>query len=247
MLAADLARGLDPLAFARDAGLEPDPWQADVLNTDSRKSLLLCSRQSGKSTTTALTALHEAIYNAPALILLVAPAQRQSIELFRKVMEFAHALPDAPEMRQESAMRAELRNGSRIIGLPGTGNTIRGYSGASLVVIDEAAQVDDDLMAAVRPMLATTRGRLIALTTPYGKRGWFYEAWTEGQDWHKVCVTAHDCPRISSEFLEDEKRELGEWIYRQEYLCEFVDTAEQFFSTAVIQAALSDEVEPLFP
>ncbi|MBK1668330.1 terminase [Rhodovibrio sodomensis] len=246
MLAADLARALDPVTFARDAGITPDPWQADVLTSTSHKALLLCCRQSGKSTTTALCALHEATYSPRALILLLSPSQRQSSELFRKVMAFYSAIPGAPEIYQESAMRAEFVNGSRIIALPGSGQTVRGYSGASLVVIDEAAQVDDELLAAVRPMLATTRGRLIALSTPYGKRGWFYEAWRGAGDWQRICVTADDCPRISQEFLDEERAELGEWSFRQEYLCEFVDTEEQFFATDVIEAALSDEVQPLW-
>ena len=64
-------------------------------------------------------------------------------------------------------------------------------------------------MAAVRPMLAVSQGRLIALSTPAGKRGWFYEAWIGGDSWHRVKVAATDCPRISQAFLDEELRELG--------------------------------------
>jgi hypothetical protein len=99
-----------------------------------------------------------------------------------------------------------MENSSRILALPGTEKTIRGYAKADLVVIDEAARVEDELLAAVRPMLATSEGggRLIALTTPAGKRGWFFEAWTGTEPWTRVCVTAEDCPRISKEFLAEE-------------------------------------------
>ena len=76
-----------------------------------------------------------------------------------------------------SAMRAEFANGSRVIALPGKEATVRGYSGVDLLVIDEAARVADELYYSVRPMLTVSGGRLVALTTPWGKRGWFFETW----------------------------------------------------------------------
>ena len=246
MLARDLARSLDPIEFALDCGLEPDGWQADALLSEERKELWLCSRQTGKSTTAAVLALHEAIYRPPALIPLISPSQRQSGELFRKVTGYYHALDGKPEILRESALRMELTNGSRIVSLPGTGQTIRGLSAPSMVIVDEAAQASDDLMGAVRPMLATTNGRIIALTTPYGRRGWFFKAWTEGQDWRRVKVLAEDCPRITPEFLADERAELGEWLYDQEYGCRFTDTSDQYFSSEIIEAAISADVVPFF-
>jgi phage FluMu gp28-like protein len=108
-------------------------------------------------------------------------------------------LKDAPELRQEPATRVEFANGSRILSLPGTEKTVRGLSKVSMVIIDEAARVEDELIAAVRPMLAVSDfgGRLIALSTPFGKRGWFFEAWHNGgEDWTRVEVRAEDCPRI---------------------------------------------------
>jgi hypothetical protein len=245
IFARDLTRMLDPAQLMRDAGMEPDGWQESVLNSDARRLLLLCSRQSGKSTTCAALAVNQAIYD-PGLVLLIAPAQRQSSELFRKVTDVYRRLPDVPRIVQESAMRLELANGSRIIALPGTEGTIRGYSGAKTVIVDEASRVDNALFAAVRPMLATTQGRFVALTTPYGKRGWFYDAWEYGEGWHRTKVTANDCPRIDPQWLDEERRLIGDWQFRQEYLCEFVDTDEQFFSSALIEAALTDEVEPLW-
>ena len=118
-LAADLARALDPVAFAVAAGVTPDPWQAAVLRSPARQTLLNCSRQSGKSTVTAALATHCAIYKPKALVLLFAPGLRQSQELFKKVLTFARLVgtfdPDA-----ESSQRVELSNGSRIVSLPGT-------------------------------------------------------------------------------------------------------------------------------
>jgi hypothetical protein len=248
-LARDVVRALDPAMIAVDAGITPDPWQATLLRERPRRSLLLCSRQSGKSTVTALTALDTAIYAAPALVLLLSPSQRQSAELFRVVMNFHAKLEGAPALNAESVLKAELTNGSRILALPGTERTIRGYAAADLVVIDEAARVEDELLAAVRPMLATSTGggRLIALTTPAGKRGWFFEAWTGGDDWHRTKVAASDCPRITQAFLDEEMKALGAQKFSEEYGLEFLDPDEAVFPTAIIDRAFSNkQVKPLW-
>ena len=84
-IAGDLALALDPVRLAERSGIAPDRWQADVLRSTAPRVLLNCSRQSGKSTVTALLALHAALFEPGALILVLAPAQRQSVELYRKL------------------------------------------------------------------------------------------------------------------------------------------------------------------
>jgi hypothetical protein len=115
-----------------------------------------------------------------------------------------------------------------------------------LVVIDEASRVPDALIAAVRPSLATTNGRLIALSTPAGKRGWFYLEHVGGVGWERSRVVATDCPRISEEFLADELRTLGPRVYAQEYECEFFDPDTAVFSSELIDRALSADLMPLW-
>lgn len=248
MLAADLALALDPVCMVRRAGWEPDPWQTDLLRSTAQQTILLCSRQSGKSTTTAALALHEAQYRPPALVLLLSPSLRQSQELFRKVTDTHAALgDDACPVAEASALRMELANGSRIVCLPGKESTIRGYSGVRLLVVDEASRVPDDLYQAVRPMLAVSGGRLVLLSTPFGKRGFLHHEWTEGgEGWQRTMVTAADCPRIPAAWLEAERETIGEWWYRQEYLCEFVETDDQVFGYELVTGAVSSGVEPFF-
>lgn len=237
----------DPVLLARRAGLEPDPWQMDVLRSDARLMSLLCARQSGKSTVTSVLALHEAIYNAPSLVLLLSPSLRQSQELFAKVKAGYDALTDAPQASQETSLQLRFASGSRIIALPGKEATIRGFSGAGLLVIDEASRVPDELYQAVRPMVAVSGGRLALLSTPFGKRGFFHHEWTEGgEDWHRTKITAYQCPRMSKDWLDAERQAIGEWWFAQEYLCEFVETDDTVFSYDDIQAALSESVTPFF-
>jgi hypothetical protein len=247
MLARDLAYGLDPPLFMSRCGLDADPWQARMLRSTSPQALLLCSRQAGKSTSTAALAIHTALYDPGSLTLLFAPSMRQSQELFRKVSEFYSTIDPMP-LEQESMSRLELPNGSRVVSLPATPESIRGYSAPKLIIVDEAAFVEDGLYQAVRPMLAVSNGRLIGMSSAHGKRGWFYQAWTDGgPHWERIMVTAYDCPRITSEFLERERAAMPDAQFRQEYLCEFVDTNDAVFPSDLIRSALAPDVAPLFP
>jgi hypothetical protein len=245
-LAEDLKLALDRAAFAEKLGIAPDPWQRDLLRSASDRILLNCSRQSGKSTISGVIALHRALYYPGSLILCLAPALRQSQELFGKVLAFYRDLGRPVSPHGERKLSIELENGSRIVTLPGSEKTIRGFSGTSLLILDEAARVEDELYFAVRPMLAVSGGALMMLTTPYGKRGVFFEEWTGGRGWERYEVPASRCPRISREFLEEESASLPPFIFRQEYECSFEETEDQVFTTDMIDRALTDEVKPLF-
>jgi hypothetical protein len=245
-LREDLRLALDRSAFAWALGLEPDPWQEQLLRSGSDRVLLNCCRQSGKSTMTGLIALHRALYHPGSLILCLAPALRQSQELFGKVLSFYRDLGRPVLPQAERKLSLELENGSRIVTLPGSEKTIRGFSGAALLILDEAARVSDELYFAVRPMLAVSGGALIMLSTPYGKRGVFYEEWTGGHGWERYEVPASQCPRISEAFLEEERRVLPSWVFRQEYECSFEETEDQVFTTEMVEQAVTSEVTPLF-
>jgi hypothetical protein len=246
LLADDLRIALDRVAFARSVGVEPDDWQRDLLRSDSERILLNCCRQSGKSTTAALIALHRALYHPGSLVLILAPAERQAKETFGKVAQIYRKLGHvvAPDSYRKLGMR--LANGSRIEALPGSEKTIRGFSGVDLLVLDEAARVDDGLYFAVRPMLAVSGGALIMLSTPAGRRGVFFEEWTEGAGWERYEVPAEECPRISEAFLEEERRSLPRRVFDQEYRCVFTETEDAVFSFEDVVRALDPGVTPLF-
>ncbi len=247
-IGGDLATALDAVRLAERAGITPDSWQAELLRSQSRQSILLCSRQSGKSTISAVLAVHAAMYHAPALVLVLSPSLRQSQELYRKVRTiFAAVRADAPRLSEESALALEMANGSRIVCLPGKEATIRGFSGVSLLLVDEASRVPDALYQAVRPMLAVSGGRIVLLSTPFGQRGFFYREWTEGGPaWHRAMVPATEVPRISPAWLEAERSQIGDWWYRQEYGCDFVASEDSVFAHADVLLAVSSDVAPLF-
>jgi hypothetical protein len=245
-LASDLAMALDPVLVLKRMGMEPDPWQAQVLRSPSSRVLLNIHRQAGKSTVTGVLAAHVAVYEPNSLVLLLSPGLRQSLELFKKALDAYHAMGRTVPADAENKLTLELANGSRIVSLPGREDTVRGYSGVRLLIIDEAARVADALYKAVRPMLAVSGGRLLALSTPFGQRGWFYESWRGPEQWERYEVPVTECPRISPAFLEEERAALGLW-YGQEYLCQFLQVEGSVFDFDAIEGMLDAGVAPIFP
>jgi hypothetical protein len=238
----------DRAAVLTRAGFDPEPNQAAFLRSAAPRELLLTTRQFGKSTTAAGLAVSEAVLTPGALVLLLSPTLRQSAEVYLKAVGVFDGLGrPVPEVRR-TATTLELANGSRVVSLPGTPENVRGFSRPRLVVIDEAAFVRDELYAAVTPMLArSVRGRLVAVTTPYGQRGYFFEQWSKGGDgWRRTTVTADQVASIPAAFLESERSILGPRWFEQEYFCRFVATLDAAFDPAAVEQALESGVRPLF-
>ena len=239
----------DPATFATHAlGFTLDAWQHDVLTSSWSRALLNVSRQAGKSTTAAVLGLYEALYRPDSLTIIVSPSDRQSAELFRKIVQLRARLPRGRVPLVDDTKRSmSVAGGGRVVSLPGSEATVRGFSAATLIVEDEASRVPDELYQAVRPMLATTDGRLVLMSTPAGRRGHFWKEWSDGGDaWKRVRVPADQIGRIRAEFLIEEHAALGDWVYRQEYMCEFTETEDQFFRDQDLQAFMTNRVKPVF-
>lgn len=233
----------DPVEFAHRAGLgELDRWQEDLLLSEHPRILLNITRQGGKSTMAGLIATHKALTTPGALVLILAPSERQAKETFAKAATlYKHDIP-ADSYRK---LGMELRNGSRIEALPGTEKTVRGYSGVDLLILDEAARVEDGLYYAVRPMLAVSGGRLLMMSTPFGKRGVFFEEWENGRGWERYKVPATEIPRIPQSFLDEERAAMPGALYQQEYGCQFTETTDEIFTHDMVANAVTDDVQPL--
>ncbi len=242
-LAADLTLALDRVAFARELGISPDPWQQDLLRSGSDRILLNITRQGGKSTMSAVIALHRALYHPGSLVLCLAPAERQSKELFSKIVGFYRKLHDAPPPASDRKLGMHLANGSRIEALPGSERTVRSFSGVDLLLLDEASRIEDALYYAVKPMIAVSGGSLLMLSTPYGRRGVFHKEWIEGIGWQRYEVPASECPRIPAAFLEAERQSMPAWWFDQEYGCKFSETEDQLFSHQMIAGARDDDLQ----
>jgi hypothetical protein len=275
----------DAVALMRQAGMEPDPWQVRVATTPG-DHLLLCHRQAGKSTIVAAIALADALAQDEALILLVSRSMRQSTELLRKVKQFFHIVQPMALLR-DAELGIELANHSRILSLPASEETIVGFSAVTRLILDEAARIPDATYYSVRPMLAMSQGSMLALSSPFGRRGFFYEAWagtqtdeaaldlatverlladlhfpidelsdhgvtgagpvdTRQYEWTKTYLPATHNPRLSKRFLANERRNIPDLWWRQEWMVEFVELGQVVFRYEDLMSMLSGDVAPLY-
>lgn len=151
----------NPLDFARQClHFEPDPKHAEILSSGANSGMVNCSRQWGKSTLRAILTLHRALTRPDSLILYVGPTIRQSGELFDKAMHFLWQLGVKYRSDGRNTQSACLPNGSRIVAIPSAANRIRGFSAPNMIIIDEAAQVPDNVYITLRPMLLVNAGDL---------------------------------------------------------------------------------------
>ncbi len=228
-----------PVTIMEASGLTPDDWQRRLLEQRPSRALVRCCRQSGKSTVAGAAALDVALSTPKSLVLLVSPSQRQSSEIMQRVRDLLTPLAGQPGIVStkpvsESILSLRLQNRSRILSLPASETTIRGYS-ASLVLLDEAAYVPDSLIHAILPMLAATNGRLIGLSTPRQRAGWFYNMWTQGDPaYMRIKVTASECGRISAEHLAEAKATMPTARFAAEYMVSFTESEAQVFRSSDI-------------
>lgn len=236
--------------LAAELGIALDGWQRQVLASDRRRRICLVSRQGGKGVVGTLDAVWRMI-RQPSKGVILTPTEDQSKRLLARVKDAYARLSDVPRPIVDVAKEFHLLNGSRLIAMPGSETSIRGIEAVDFLLVDEAAFVPDELYAVVRPFMATTNGAELDLSTAHGKRGFFYHSWLRAttppipDHMLAVKVTAPEIPRISPGFLANERSELGDFVYRQEYLVEFLDDETQVFSSDLIAAARSSEVKSL--
>jgi len=179
-------------------------------------------------------------------VLVASPTGRQSGEFLYKTSKLMRQAEMKVKGDGYNDLSLAFANGSRIVGLPGMEGTVRGFSSVSLLLIDEASRVEETMYQALRPMLAVGSGDLWLMSTPYQKRGFFYEIWEHGgPEWFKVTAPATACSRISKEFLAEELEEYGEDVFRREYLCEFLDDGGDVFDRELLGGAMDGEVKQL--
>jgi len=239
-LVDDLLLGLDAVRFAQAAGYSLDPWQRDVLDAQPRRLLLNCSRQTGKSFVASVLALHHALYEPLSLVVVCAVAQRQAVEMIRQCRDIYAALGRPVDAASENKLSLELSNGSRILSIPSSEETVRGLSGVRLLILDEAARIPDTFYGAVMPFLAVSNGALALLSTPAGRRGFFFDAYQHRDEWFYREVPASACSRIQPDFLAEQRRKTGEYFYAQEWECQFNDATTGAFRSADIDRAVRE-------
>lgn len=235
MIAADLLAALDPVVvFVRAFGFEPHGWQPDYLR-ETRPTIVLKGRQVGASLGAAALAIHTARYWPGSLSAIVSPSLKQSTEITTRARTGLHALGE--RLIQDTTSLLRLANDSRILSLPGTARSVRGWS-AQLLVLDEAAFIERDTFTAARAVVATG-GRLVVQSTPAGEYGDFYEMVNSVDPrWARFSVRSDEVPSISAEFLESERRAMSPDAFAAEYECQFGRVGASLFTASRIASLI---------
>src|SRR5262245_2836960 len=177
-------------------GIDLDPWQQQLAMAPRGSRLaVLTFRQSGKSTGAGVAVSHTMKFRPGSTSLALAPTQRQSAEVARKVR--ANLVASGAKLAVDNTFELRLQNDSRVVALPGSSDeSIRGLSVDGDLVIDEAARVDDELYRAARPMMArhSLTARLLVMSTAWLSSGFFHDIWANGSDldWTKIEVLPED-------------------------------------------------------
>jgi len=216
-----------------------DDWQKEYIAHEGN-TVVRAGRQSGKSFAESLRVALFALLNPNTSTLIIASVDRQSVELLEKVKAQIMGLAPYQIIGKPTFHKIILKNGSKIMAEPAgqTGYGLRGFT-VNKLVADEAHYIPDAVFVAIRPMLATTGGTLDLLSTPRGNEGFFYDCF-QSDDFHKIHIMSKDCPRISDEFLEQERKRMTKLEYCQEYEAEFLDSLMQFFSRELIEECFSE-------
>ncbi len=237
--AENLWNAPDAVAYAeRKLGIKLDDWQKEYI-AHKGNTVVRAGRQSGKSFAESLRVALFALLNPKTNTLIIASVDRQSIELLEKVKSQIMGLAKNQIKGRPTFHKIELKNGSKIIAEPAgqTGYGLRGFTIHKLVA-DEAHYIPDAVFVAVRPMLATTGGTLDLLSTPRGNEGFFYDCF-QTDEFYQIHIKSEECPRISDEFLSQEKKRMTKLEYCQEYEAEFLDSLMQFFPRELLDSCLS--------
>ena len=245
----EVKKAMDAVEFVRTRlKFEPDERQIEVLSSNAKHgNPVVCTRQ-WKSTIAAAMAVYRAYTRAKSVVLVASPTNSAAMRsCCVSAAEMVARLGIRPRGDGDSETSLLLPNGSRIVGLPGIEGKVRGYSAVSLLLIDEAARVPDALYKGLRPSLAASDGDLWLMSTPHGKRGFFYECWEhEGSEWFRVSVPATECARIAPAFLEAERRAVGPLRFAQEYMGEFLGSSgAAVFMAGLVDRAVDDGFEVL--
>jgi hypothetical protein len=225
----------DPVeSFRLMTGDDPLEWQVPYLR-EWRDCAVLKGRQVGASTSGASKAVRKCFLRGRTLAAIVSPSLKQSTEVKERARSHCDRL--GVKLARDSESVIEFPNGSRIMSLPGTAKSVRGWS-ADLLILDEAAYLDKETFLAARATVAATGGQAIVQSTPESPYGHFYEFYSEAVDYLdsfledgasadptiravRFRVSSEDVPTISRDFLDSERKQLNDDDYAREYLGRF--------------------------
>lgn len=240
--------------------IELDQWQKEALEHDG--DLLLCiPRQIGKTTIMARKASEYLVKHKNKTIVVVSLTEDQAQLMIIMVLDYLQKtypqyLKGLKKNQKATKSTIHLNNGSWIIARPvgNTGDAVRGFTG-DILIIDEASRMNEMIFEAAEPTLASTGGQIWMCSTPFGKKGYFYNCYLNEDKSFKV-IHVESTEEIyktrplsdawsemrrekALERLNRAKNRMSSMAYAQEHLAQFVDDLQQFFPDAIIQRCMT--------
>jgi hypothetical protein len=235
----------DPAYFAETLTTEP-LWrhQAKLVRSKARTRCVLAGRQCGKSRAISVLSLHTAFAAPDRLVLLVSATELAARRLVGEIAWLAQAPLLAGSVVDENKSEITLTNGSRIVSVAASERAVRGWS-ADLLVIDEAALVDGEVIKAARFTTIARGGNIVMASTPWGRRdrpfAVAYEAGRAGaQGYASFHWPSTVSPLVSRPVLEEWRTTMTDREWRAEVLGEWVDEAGAYFTPAELDTAVAD-------
>lgn len=217
---------------------KPFNYQQKLLSDTNKRIIACMGRQTGKTTTIATKAIHYAYTHPKTTTLIISPSLRQSMIMFDKILTFTHSNPLLRKsITRKTRTIIQLTNNSTIIALPCSEHMLRGYT-ANLAICDEASFIPETIITEILyPMLSTTKGTAILLSTPWDKNHFFYKAFLNpAYSTHKV--QSQENPLIPHAFLQEMQQNMTTEAYKREYLAEFTEAAASYFPQELIRQCI---------
>jgi len=232
---------METIEFAEKVlGIRLFPYQAKLLQDESKRLVACMGRQSGKTTTIALKALKFAVSNKQVTILITSPSLRQSMIMFNRIINLISTSPLESRVTRATRTTIHFDNKSEIIALPASENMLRGFS-AHMIICDEAAFMPEELITnIIFPMISSTQGYAIFLSTPWGRNHFFYRAFMD-PNYSVHRVKSSENPLITPQFLEEMRHNMTEEAFKMEYEAEFVEAANSFFQQDLIRQCVVND------
>jgi len=229
----------NPTLFAQLLlNFKPFAYQEKLLTDKSNRIIACMGRQTGKTTTIAAKAIHYAYTNPNTTTLIITPSLRQSMIMFDKILTLTHQNPLLTKsITRKTRTIIQLTNNSQIIALPCSEHLLRGYT-ANLTICDEAAFIPEQIITEIIfPMLSTTKGTAIFLSTPWGQNHFFHKAYTNPQySTHKT--KSNENPLIPQQFLQEMQQNMTKEAYKREYEAEFTEDTNTYFPQDLIRKTI---------
>ena len=224
---------------------QPSAKQAEVLNTDAKYLILCCNRQWGKTTTIAIKALHHALHHPDQTIVILSRTKHQASILINRASVFTQRLGIRIRRVMGFPLSVQLPNGSNIIAVAHNGDTSVGNT-ANVLIVDEAALVQDHIYWLVSAAVSRTKGKLWLMSTPRHQAGFFYNIWHNADPrWTRIFSPVTDCPEIDPDYL-DMQRAADPIRYRQDFLCEFIQPADRLTNAETVKRMIRTDIDQWF-